>query len=802
MSCKLRAPPTGAKSKKLHKTRSSLRYCQERLACRGPQPIAHYRCHECESFQCEACESVLHETAKYLFHDRIRLETPASELLCDAECSERNFADVNCENCNRNLCHHCDGVIHAQKKKKSHTRVPYRVDKEGMIEMDDAFSSLPDVGEDGGAGFVGVDGGAGFVGVMAQLGVSSAAIIDSSPFGREENVGLVAESKVKSFLLVDNEEVMQIDNEEDFIKHFGAGENASVKVVSIFGNTGEGKSHTLNHTFFDGEEAFHTSPSTTSDTIGVWAAFDSTRKIVVIDTEGLLGISTNQNKRTRLLLKVIKLFNILAISDVVIYRTRAGRLHSDLFQFLGDASAAYLRHFVQELRLASERCNLDGPLSSLGPVVIIFHETQHTEYLKKTGSKTAEDQLKQRFRELNYSVDAFSAIEYIGIQTSKPPTTFDKLQAAISKHLDNSTVRSPRQLSIIFHTLKILNEKFTGDIETTIPHMFPDQYFTCSCVCLSCGSRCSNSMNHNRDGIPHTSSEKCKYEYQYENKIYTCKKCYEEGREMIVVPKTSASTESTWYGLAKYAWSGYVLECIRCGIIYRSRQFWYGNRDPVETGNLVLQGTHNAARKVLDGVSYLSSTVSSVSAKPTKMLTSWVTDQVAPAYWVPNSQITHCHKCHKEFEETESKHHCRACGQGFCEDCSSKLKLVPERGWGNTPVRVCDDCYVSTVDEMSNPSPCLDSAGSPSPTEGQELIARKVTEVIQNTLGKYIKDSARPAYWVPDHEITHCNNCKVEFSIKISKHHCRACGEGVCGNCSNTTRSVPSRGWDTPVRCN
>lgn len=27
---------------------------------------------------------------------------------------------------------------------------------------------------------------------------------------------------------------------------------------------------------------------------------------------------------------------------------------------------------------------------------------------------------------------------------------------------------------------------------------------------------------------------------------------------MIVVPKTSASSDNPWFGLAKYAWSGYV----------------------------------------------------------------------------------------------------------------------------------------------------------------------------------------------------------------------------------------------------
>ncbi len=89
----------------------------------------------------------------------------------------------------------------------------------------------------------------------------------------------------------------------------------------------------------------------------------------------MLGTSPNENQRTRLLLKV------LAISDIVIYRTRAERLHNDLFTFLGDASEAYWKYFTPELKAASERCKLNVPLSTLGPSVIIFHETQHTEIL-------------------------------------------------------------------------------------------------------------------------------------------------------------------------------------------------------------------------------------------------------------------------------------------------------------------------------------------------------------------------------------------------------------------------------------
>ena len=86
-------------------------------------------------------------------------------------------------------------------------------------------------------------------------------------------------------------------------------------------------------------------------------------------------MSQNENRRTRLLLKV------LAVSDIVIYRTRAERLHNDLFTFLGDASEAYWKYFSPELKATSERCKLNVPLSTMGPSVVVFHETQHTELL-------------------------------------------------------------------------------------------------------------------------------------------------------------------------------------------------------------------------------------------------------------------------------------------------------------------------------------------------------------------------------------------------------------------------------------
>ena len=54
--------------------------------------------------------------------------------------------------------------------------------------------------------------------------------------------------------------------------------------------------------------------------------------------------------------------------------------------------------------------------------------------------------------------------------------------------------------------------------------------------------------------------------------MFLCRACDHEGERSVVVPKTSSAKDNTWLGLAKYAWSGYVLECEKCGIIYRSRQ--------------------------------------------------------------------------------------------------------------------------------------------------------------------------------------------------------------------------------------
>jgi len=612
----------------------------------------------------------------------------------------------------------------------------------------------------------------------------------------------------KSILLVDDCEKICAST-GDLRRALGIENNSPLKVLSIFGNTGDGKSHTLNHTFFEGQEVFNTSDSQQPGTVGMWISYDDMTNTLLIDTEGLLGVSANSNRRTRLLLK------ILALSDVVVYRTRAERLHNDMFVFLKDASKAYCEHFTKDLQQVAERNNIDVPLSTLGPSVLIFHETQFVEPLDSVvntpltddekGSnvtRSADSQISQRFIALGALPQAFSTIRYCGTRTTEAPTDFTKFRQAVISELQTNSIRNGKSLSVVLESLQILNTKFSGRIIPEQAATFSDAYFRCNAVCQSCGGQCNKSVSH-EDEVHTTGTKYCRYQHQYKNRVYICFKCYDGGKRNEVVPKSYEDSESPWSGFAKMAWSGYVIECPECGVIYRSRQYWYGNKDPEqesvrtevvhiwpgEEGKLDFPG-----RYMLDQLCSLSETVGKYSAGPTQMVTDWLNDQVCPPYWVPNHLITKCFACKVEFVPMAQKHHCRACGQGFCHECSEKTKPVEWRGWGDYPVRVCNRCFDASDKELTEEflhsltawkvTECIKSAAS---------VVKAVADVPKSVL----TDVVRPDYWVPDADIVQCSACKEPL---IEKHHCRSCGQGFCSDCSSGRKACPDRGWDYPVR--
>ncbi|CAF0817462.1 unnamed protein product [Didymodactylos carnosus] len=654
-------------------------------------------------------------------------------------------------------------------------------------------------------------------------------------------------------LLLDAKEHLTVNNEQDFLRKLQCEQtDLNVKCLSIIGNTGDGKSHTLNQIFFKGTEVFQTSSSSNSCTMGIWAALDQTTKTLVLDTEGLLGISQNANIRNRLLLK------ILCISDIIVFRTRAQKLPNDMFHFLSDASNAFLKFFRKELENVMKNLKADGPITCLGPTLVVFHETQHTDVLRDDlqTRKTAVEQLKERFEKMKCSYEAYSTIEYVGIQTKKLPTNFGELRSTIFSTLDNNKIRSPRKLSVIYNALKALNEKFNQVIPDTVPSSLPDDFFTCCLKCIACGSKCVNSANHQKEDLPHSCNEPCMFIKEIGNEVFKCLQCHREGRDVIVPCKIVTKSDSLVSGLAKYVWSGYVIECPFHGEVFRSRKYWYGNNDPKDVtraeivhvwpgDDITKLASDITPRKIMESVLYVGSYLSA----PTAQVREWVADSVAPTYWTPNRDIAECSQCKLLFGLEHSKHHCRACGLVFCESCTSKRRII---SWINneTPLRVCDKCYLSptppTIRNTVNHekistshnhvkdtrvSPSSSSTTTATTTSGEDLCmspteifdiespsgtvstdiptSRRVYETVKNQFEKMavtyplelIKESTRPGYWRPDNECRACFICHQSFNNTTKRlHHCRNCGDCVCESCSPTKRPVPERDWITPVR--
>ncbi|CAF2769712.1 unnamed protein product [Rotaria sp. Silwood2] len=64
-------------------------------------------------------------------------------------------------------------------------------------------------------------------------------------------------------------------------------------------------------------------------------------------------------------------------------------------------------------------------------------------------------------------------------------------------------------------------------------------------------------------------------------------------------------------------------------------------------------------------------------------------DGLRSSTWMKDEDVKECCQCKKEFSSLRRKHHCRNCGQIFCETCASTKLPLPS---SNKPVRVCDIC--------------------------------------------------------------------------------------------------------------
>ncbi|XP_046980058.1 zinc finger FYVE domain-containing protein 21-like [Schistocerca americana] len=59
--------------------------------------------------------------------------------------------------------------------------------------------------------------------------------------------------------------------------------------------------------------------------------------------------------------------------------------------------------------------------------------------------------------------------------------------------------------------------------------------------------------------------------------------------------------------------------------------------------------------------------------------------------WIPDSEAAHCSNCEVKFDMLRRKHHCRRCGNIFCNSCCATKLGLPRMGFVD-PVRLCKPC--------------------------------------------------------------------------------------------------------------
>ncbi|XP_047658080.1 RUN and FYVE domain-containing protein 1-like isoform X2 [Tachysurus fulvidraco] len=69
--------------------------------------------------------------------------------------------------------------------------------------------------------------------------------------------------------------------------------------------------------------------------------------------------------------------------------------------------------------------------------------------------------------------------------------------------------------------------------------------------------------------------------------------------------------------------------------------------------------------------------------------------------WLKDDEATQCKQCRKEFSISRRKHHCRNCGDIYCNSCSGNELALPSYP---KPVRVCDVCHSLLLQRSSSGS--------------------------------------------------------------------------------------------------
>ncbi|KAG9439965.1 hypothetical protein H6P81_020130 [Aristolochia fimbriata] len=143
-------------------------------------------------------------------------------------------------------------------------------------------------------------------------------------------------------------------------------------------------------------------------------------------------------------------------------------------------------------------------------------------------------------------------------------------------------------------------------------------------------------------------------------------------------------------------------------------------------------------------------------------------------HWVPDEVVTKCTACGTDFGAFVRKHHCRNCGDIFCDKCThGRIALTADPN--AQAVRVCDRCLAEVSQRLSN---AKEAASRPSVLSSHEDLARKLQEEMERNR-KSSSASKSDGSGRRMREVA-CPTCTVHLQVQVPASGSETIECGVC----------------------
>ncbi|KAK4710130.1 hypothetical protein R3W88_004643 [Solanum pinnatisectum] len=129
-------------------------------------------------------------------------------------------------------------------------------------------------------------------------------------------------------------------------------------------------------------------------------------------------------------------------------------------------------------------------------------------------------------------------------------------------------------------------------------------------------------------------------------------------------------------------------------------------------------------------------------------------------FWVPDEAVRKCTACATDFSAFNRKHHCRNCGDIFCDKCTQgRVALTADED--AQPVRVCDRCMAEVTQRLSNATEATTKVAA---LQSHEDLTRKLKEVMDKNRKTSTGLSSQGSKGMREVE---CPTCTVHLQVEV-----------------------------------